>query len=202
MLPPSSRLLLPVMVIACALPAPAMAQDAAVAPVQSLCDGLLAIMKGGKAMGAAGRAERIGPAIDRAFDLAAMTRIAVGPAWTGWSPADQQAVVAAFRRMTIAQYAANFDSWSGESFTVDPAVETRGADKLVKTQLVQAKGASEPLSYRLRQSGGQWRIIDVFYRNSISQLATRRSDFARIVATGGAKALVQHLDSLAAKGAG
>jgi phospholipid transport system substrate-binding protein len=52
----------------------------------------------------------------------------------------------------------------------------------------------------LRASGGSWKIIDVFYRNSISQIATRRSDFASIMAKSGAKALIAHLDSLAAKG--
>jgi phospholipid transport system substrate-binding protein len=101
--------------------------------------------------------------------------------------------------MTIAQYASNFDGWAGETFTIAPTVETRGADKLVRTTL----GGSKPvqLAYRLRQTSGQWRVIDVFYQNSISQLATRRSDFASALASGGAKGLIAHLDQLAAKAA-
>ena len=59
----------------------------------------------------------------------------------------------------------------------------------------------EPVSiaYRLRQSGGGWRIIDVFYKNEISQLATRRSDFTRMLGAGGAKALIANIDAQAAK---
>lgn len=181
--------------------APALAQDAATAPVEALDDGLLAIMKGGKAMGFAGRVARIGPVVDRAFDIPLMTRLAVGPAWTTMAPADRDAVTAAFRRMTVSQYADNFDGFSGESFTVDPKVEVRAGDKLVKTTLKSPKDKSVALAYRLRQNAGQWRVIDVFYENSISQLATRRSDFAAIVAKGGAKALVAHLDQLSAKAA-
>jgi phospholipid transport system substrate-binding protein len=196
--------LIPTIVIA-ALVAPAsvaqaQASDPARAPVQALCDGLVTIMKGGKTMSVRGRAASIGPVVDRAYDIPLMTRLTVGTGWNGIAPADQTALVAAFRRMVAGQYATNFDSFSGEKFTVDPKVETRGTDKLVRTNLIQTGEAPIPIGYRLRASGGGWKIIDVYYRNSISQLATRRSDFSRVLATGGAKALIRHLDELAAKG--
>ena len=181
-----------------AAPLIAQAQDPARAIVQSLDDGLLSIMKAGKAAGVTGRSTRIAPVVDRAFDLPLMTRLVVGPAWNTMSPADQTALVAAFRRMTIGQYARNFDGWSGEAFTIAPQVEERGGDKLVRTTL-SGSGAPVAISYRLRQSGGQWKIIDVFYKNAISQLATRRADFASVLASGGPKALIAHLGQLATK---
>lgn len=183
-------------------PLPALAQsDPAIAPVQALDAGLLAIMKAGAKAGVKARAASIGPVVDRSFDLALMTRLAVGPSWTTIAPADQAALVTAFRRLTVNSYAANFDGYSGQSFTVTPQVETRGGDKLVRTMLNDPKGAPVAISYRLRQSGGGWRVIDVFYK-SISQLATRRSDFGTVLQRGGAKALLQRMDQLAAKGAG
>ena len=180
----------------------AQAADPARGTVQTLDDGLLATMKAGKAAGVAGRSARIGPVVDRTFDIPLMTRLSVGSAWTGLAANDQTALVAAFRRLTVAQYARNFDGYSGETFTIAPQVEARGGDRLVRTTLKTAKGAPVALSYRLRQSGGGWRIIDVFYKNSISQLATRRSDFTSVLASGGAKGLVAHLDQLAAKAGG
>jgi phospholipid transport system substrate-binding protein len=178
---------------------PVMAQaDPAVVAVQTLDNGLISIMK---AKGTTrSRAQAIAPVIDRVFDLPLMTRLAVGPSWTTIGAGDQQALVAAFRRMTIAQYASNFDSWSGESFAISPQAESRGGDKLVRTTLNIPRKAPVAISYRLRENGGEWRVIDVFYRNSISQIATRRSDFAGILAREGARGLVAHLDSLAAKG--
>jgi len=185
--------------LAFAIPVPAFAQtDPARTTVQALDDGLIAIMKAKGTVRS--RSTAIGPIIDRAFDLPLMTRLAVGPSWTTTPPADQQALVAAFRRMTIAQYATNFDSWSGERFAIAPQIDARGGDRLVRTTLTTPGKADIPISYRLRASGGSWKIIDVFYRNSISQIATRRSDFAAVLAKGGAKALVTHLDALAAKG--
>lgn len=194
------RFLLPAALIATA-PTAAFAQGGPAATVNALDAGLLSIMKSGKAAGQKGRAAAIAPVIDRTFDLPLMTRLAVGSAWTTVAPADQQALVAAFRRLTIAQYASNFDSYAGETFTVNPQVESRGGDQLVRTTLA-GKGSSEALAYRLRQSGGSWKIIDVFYRSSISQLATRRADFAGVMKSGGAKALVTHLNALAAKAGG
>lgn len=182
-----------------AVSTPASAQaDPARATVQSLDEGLLVIMKAKSSEKA--RASSIAPVIDRTFDLPLMTRLAVGPSWTTIAPNDQQALVAAFRRMTIAQYAANFDSWSGESFTLAPQVDSRGGDRLVRTTLNIPGKSPVAISYRLRASGSDWKIIDVFYRNSISQIATRRSDFSSVLAKEGARGLVAHLDKLAAKG--
>lgn len=182
-----------------AVPAASQTADPARAPVQALDDGLLAIMKAGRSAGVAGRAARIGPVVDRSFDLPLMTRLAVGPSWTAIAPAEQAQLVAAFRRLTVQQYARNFDGYAGETFSIAPQVESRGGDKLVRTTL-NAHDGPVAISYRLRAAaGGEWRIIDVFYKNAISQLATRRADFASIVQTGGAKALIAHLDQLAAK---
>lgn len=190
---------------ALAMPSAAQAPDAARAPVQSLSDGLIAIMKAGQKAGFAGRAAQIAPVVDKSFDLPLLTRLAVGPEWTKAAPADRTALVAALRKLTINQYAANFDSWSGQAFAIDPKVDVRGTDRVVKTRLTQPKGEAVSIAYRLRQSGGQsggdWRIIDVYYQNSISQLTTRRADFDGIVRKGGTKALVGHVNALAEKAA-
>jgi phospholipid transport system substrate-binding protein len=195
----SVALVLGAAVVTAASAAIAQSADPASGTVQALQGGLLSIMHAGSAAGQTGRARQIAPVIDRAFDLPQITRLAVGPSWTGMTAADQSALVASFRSLTVAQYAKNFDGFSGERFTMASQVETRGGDKLVRTTLVVPGGSTESLGYRLRQSGGQWKIIDVYYRNSISQLATRRADFARVLASGGAKALIAHLNELAAR---
>jgi phospholipid transport system substrate-binding protein len=193
----------PIAAVAVALTAPipaawAQSSDSARATVQSLDDGLIGIMKSGKPAGMSGRSAAIGPVIDRAFDLPLMTRLAVGSSWNGIAPADQAALVKTFRRMTVSQYASNFDSYSGQSFTIDPKIEARGGDQLIRTTLNDPHGSPVAIAYRIRSG----KIIDVFYKNSISQLATRRSDFASVLQSGGAKALIAHLDALSAKAGG
>ena len=172
----------------------AQASDPAAAQVSRFDDALLEAMKNAKALGPQGRYRQLEPVISRTFNLPAMTRFAVGPTWSSLSPAEQTALTRAFTRNTVATYAHNFDSYSGQHFTITPQVETRGADKLVRTQLT---GGSSPVTliYRMQQEGGVWKIIDVYYNGSVSSLAGQRSEFATTLRSGGAAALVKKLDS-------
>lgn len=180
-----------------AMPAAALAADPGQDVINGFHGALVALMKSGG--NHAARARAIAPVIDRAFDIPLMARLSVGPAWTTIPAPQQAALVQAFRNLTVAQYAKNFNSYAGEQFVMG-TVETRGGDKLVRTT-VRAGRTNELLNYRLRQSGPQWKIVDVYYRSAISQLATRRADFDRVMKTGGAPALITHLNRLAARAA-
>ena len=174
--------------------APARAADPAVDKVDSLDNSLIEAMKAGKSAGAQGRYKLISPTVESAFDLPAMLRVAVGPDWAKIAPDDQEARTTAYRRYAIANYAKNFDGYSGQKFTIAPDVQTRGADKIVKTQLTGG-GTNVSLLYRMRDTGSGWKVVDVFYNGSISQLTTQRSDFSATLTSGGAKALVAKLNA-------
>jgi len=170
--------------------------DTAVQPVQSFYDALLAAMKQGKQLGVKGRYEKLKPVIEASFDLPAMTRLSVGPAWTAMSEADHTALTTALGRFTVASYASNFKSFDGEKFVVDPASSVRGTDRIVTSKLV-AGSDTIPFNYRLRQTGGSWKVIDIFLNGYVSQIAKQRSDFGATVQSGGAAGLEKKLNGLA-----
>jgi phospholipid transport system substrate-binding protein len=95
--------------------------------------------------------------------------------------------------MTIANYASRFDGYSGERFEVDANVEPRASGRVVHTKIVPANGDPVTLDYLMRAAGGAWKIVDVYLTGTISELATRRAEFASILDTGGAPALVTAL---------
>lgn len=175
--------------------APARAADPGVSQVETFDNALLDVMKNGKTLGPKGRYRRLEPVVQREFDLSAMTRFAVGPAWSTFTPAQQAQAIEAFTRLSIASYAHNFDDYSGQTFQVDPNPINRGPDKLVQSRMLRQHDAPVQLSYRMRESGGSWKIIDIYF-NNISQLTTRRSDFAKPLADGGATGLIAHLNTL------
>jgi phospholipid transport system substrate-binding protein len=180
-----------------AAPAAAFAQapDPAAAQIDRFHAALIGVMKEAKRLGARGRFEALQPAIERAFDLPTMTRFAVGTTWST-VPSDQQAaLVKAFGRMTVANYAHNFDGYGGEKFVLDK-VDTRGPDKLVRTRLV-GNGAPTELVYRMREAGGAWKVIDVYYNSAVSSLVGQRSEYAATLRNGGAAALVRKLNGRA-----
>lgn len=149
--------------------------------------------------GVQSRYRRLEPAVTRTFNLSAMLRVAVGPAWAKMSPFDQAALLQAFTRYSVANYAKNFTGYSGQSFAVG-GVDTRGPDKLVHVQMNNASGGSAAtFVYRMRQYDGGWKVIDVFLNGSISELAQQASDFASTVNSGGAPALVKKLNDLSDK---
>jgi phospholipid transport system substrate-binding protein len=160
---------------------------------------LLEVMKAAKATSVEARYHRLEPIVAHAFDIPTMIRYAVGPAWAKMSAAEHEQLATAFAKLTAASYAHNFNGWSGESFVLSPTVTTRLPDKLVATQIVSPHSPPESVSYRMQEIGGVWKIVDVYYRGGISQLATRRADFQGILAQGGAAALITHLNGLVDK---
>jgi len=179
--------------------APEVPSDPAAARVANFYATLTDTMKEGKSLGMMGREQKLAPAVDATFDLPLMAQFMVGPDWAAMSAADRDAVVAAFRRYTIADYAHNFASFDGQRFTVDPAVMAHGPDRIVQTKLVPGHGDTVPLNYRMRQAGDSWKIVDVFLDGFVSELSTKRSDFAATVSAGGGAALAQKLDTLASE---
>jgi phospholipid transport system substrate-binding protein len=186
------------LVIALVGPVPARAADPAADRIQTFYNSLLDMMKRGPQLGMQGRYHAIEPAVDATFDVPAMIQFIVGPTWSAMKPGDQTALIAAFGRMTVASYAANFSSYSGEQFNVDPNVQQRGQDKFVQTTLVPKGEKPVPLMYRMRQSsaGGNWKVVDVFLNGYVSTLSMRRSDFAATLASGGAPALIAKINQI------
>jgi phospholipid transport system substrate-binding protein len=172
-------------------PLQAQTQSAAAARIQTYYQELMPTIQQAGRLSVRERDRRFTPAITTAFDLATMARLAAGPAWTSFSAGQQAAVRDAFARFIVADYASQISNYSGESFVVDPQTspESRGGGEIVKTKLLQPGGRTVSINYLVR--GG--RVIDVYLNGTISDLATRRDEFASIIASGGADGLIKRL---------
>lgn len=159
------------------------ADPQAVAPIQALNQGLIAGMKAGKQTPFTQRYAALAPVIERAFDLPTILQSSVGLRWSGLAPADQQRLLEAFRKFTVASYVANFDQFGGETLTVSPDTRSIGQDQVVGTRLVSG-GETTPIDYVMRNGAGGWRAVDVLLNGSISQVAVNRSDWRALLATG------------------
>jgi phospholipid transport system substrate-binding protein len=163
------------------------------AKVDGLYAALLSTMKQAKQLGIKGRYEKLAPVLSQTYDLPLMSRIAVGQNWNSFSPTQRDSIVKAFARMTTATYANRFDGFSGERFEVLQTVDQPNGDKIVKTRIITSDGKPVQLNYLMRNSGGEWKIIDVYLNGTISELASRRAEFGSILRTGGPDALVSAL---------
>ncbi len=173
----------------------AMADSPAVAPIRTLCDALIEAMKAGHSAPFQQRYNALAPVVDRVFDLPVVLQVSVGPTWSTLAADQQSTLEVAFRRYTLANYVSNFDNFTGQRFEVEP--DTKGlpnGEQLAQTKIISASGESHELDYVMRNVGGAWKAIDVLADGSISRVAVQRSDFRRLVARGGAQALIESLN--------
>jgi len=178
------------------------AEDATgpVAVIGRFYDDLLAVMKQAKRLTFDQRYNQLAAPIARTFELALMSRLAVGPRWVQLRADQQQRLTDVFSRYTISVYAERFDDYSGERFEVEPNPATNPNGVVVQSRLIKHDGDKVTLNYLMRQgSGALWQVIDVYLSGTISELATQRSEFAAVLQSSGADGLVRVLEERMAK---
>jgi phospholipid transport system substrate-binding protein len=154
---------------------------------------LLSTMMNGPALGASGRYGKLEPMVRKTFDVPFMTRLAVGPSWGGLSLAQQQQVTEAFDRYIAATYADRFDSYSGEKLEV-AGERPFDSGAIVQTRIVKSNGEPVTINYLMRRNGDSWQVSDVYLDGTISELATRRSEFTTILRQQGIDGLIAALN--------
>ena len=161
--------------------------------VQGLYDALLGTMKNGRILGQSGRFTQLEPVIRRTFDIPSMTRLSVGASWAGLSEAQRQQLTESFGRYISAIYADRFDSYAGQKLQVT-GEQPDPAGLMVNSQIVKANGDPVKVDYMMRRNGDGWLISDIYLDGAISEVATRRSEFATILRTDGVDGLIAALN--------
>jgi phospholipid transport system substrate-binding protein len=177
-----------------ALPCPVHAASAGGgATVQGLYDALLSTMKNGRILGQSGRFTQLEPVIRRSFDIPSMARLSVGSSWAALSETQRQQVTESFARYISAIYADRFDSYAGQKLQVT-GEQPAAAGVMVKSQIVKANGEPVNVDYMMRRNGDSWLISDIYLDGAISEVATRRSEFAAILKNDGIDGLIAALN--------
>ena len=177
----------------------AWAAEAGPALIERLYGELLAVMKEGKRLSFDQRYSRLAPVVGQVFDLPLMTRLAIGPGWAQLAADQQQRLTDAFTRFTISNYASRFDNWNGERFEVSPATSMNANGVIVDSRIIKSNGEPVTLKYLMRSEAlGGPKVIDVYLSGTVSELATRRSEFASVLQRNGADWLVRLIEQKSA----
>ena len=134
---------------------PAHADDVSVVqPIKNLVDGLVEIMKAGSGTPFTQRFDTLAPIVDRTFDLPVILQESVGPSWTSLPQDQQDMLLQAFRRYTVASYVNSFDDYKGQRFEVKSGTRPVGNGE-------QVYGVGKPGLYRKRTTR-----VDLFAPNA------------------------------------
>lgn len=172
-----------IVVVATRLAAAAAADPEAV--VRDLNAGLLGVMKEGGTLDYEARAQRLGPIIDAAYDVPFMAEKSLGREWGNLDDAAKARWVALVREFMIANYAGRFTGYKDETFEELGKEEGAYDTVLVKTRIIVPADENVDLDYRLRKTPDGWRIVDVYLKGTVSELALRRSDYTAVLKRGG-----------------
>ncbi|MBL24251.1 MAG: hopanoid biosynthesis protein HpnM [Rhodospirillaceae bacterium] len=155
---------------------------------------LLHVMKRAKVLGYHGRYASLDPVLSKTFDFPFMIQYAVGQTWKSLSDDQKHDLTKAFARFTIATYADRFNGYSGEQIKIVKAQAAPRDTRLIKTELIKKNGKAIKLNYLMRNNGHGWQIIDIFLKGSISELATKRSEYNATAKNEGFHGLISRIN--------
>ena len=161
--------------------------------VRALYDTLLNTMKNGRTLGQSGRFAQLDPVIRRSFDIAEMARLALGRSWAGLNDAQRREMIESYGRYVSAIYADRFDSYAGQRLEVTGEDATQ-LGVMVRSRIVKANGEPVKVDYAMRHAGDDWLISDIYLDSAISEVATRRSEFAATLKNEGIDGLIAALN--------
>jgi phospholipid transport system substrate-binding protein len=151
--------------------------------IKTFNSGLIKSMKAADKLGFQGRYNILEKVMKDSFALSFMARKAVGRYWRTLTSEQKRLFVDTYSEWSISSYAGRFDNYNGEIFKL--ISEEKASRGTVTVTSLLVKTAKEPVEfqYKLRETDGKWRIVDI-HISGVSQLALTRSQFISVLKKG------------------
>jgi phospholipid transport system substrate-binding protein len=128
------------------------------------------------------------------LDLPKIGRFALGRSWQSASEAQRADYIKLFDAYVVNTYSRRLSAYSGESFKVIGSQPIADTDALVNTQIERPGNQPLNTAWRVREEGGQLKIVDVIVEG-VSMVLTQRQEFASVVQNKGLDGLLADLKS-------
>ncbi len=162
--------------------------------VHNLQTSLLQAMREGEQLDYQGRFEYLSPVINQTHDIDLIIKTILGATLWFEMDAEQQTLLTdTFQKLSVATYAGRFFKYDGEQFEISGQQELPRDQVLVRSRLIKGDGDSVNFDYVLRQSKGQWRIVNILF-DGVSDLAIKRSEYRAVLQRDGFSALIEILE--------
>ena len=190
--------------VACTLFVTGLARPVAAEPsprevVQGTSDQVLAVLAE-QDLSKESRLDKVRAIVLRSVDFETLSRLVLARNWSRFSPAQQQEFVQEFQDHLATTYGRRLDDYRNEKVAIVGDRQEPNGDWTVKSKILRGGGSNDiDVDYRLRQTNGQWKVID-FIIEQVSLVANFRSQFQEIVSSGGPEHLLQVLREKTAKG--
>ncbi len=153
----------------------------ATAIVAELHGALVHIMQNAPSLGYMGRYQQMDPIIRQRFDTPLIVKVTLSRHWNGMNDAEKTDFISLFHQLSVATYAARFDSFNGQEFVQTGREQLQAGRVLIKTELRRTDETPVKLDYLIHQNQqGEWRIISVI-ANGVNDLSLKRAEYAAVI---------------------
>ena len=120
------------------------------------------------------------------FDVPSISRFVLARYWKVATEAERAEFTKLFEQLVVQSYAARFSEYSGETFKINNVTKNQPdpGDAVVHSTIGAAGQEPVRADWRLKDSGGRYRIVDVKIEG-VSMVQTFRDEFASVIRTNG-----------------
>jgi phospholipid transport system substrate-binding protein len=133
------------------------------------------------------------------FDLHAMSRLVLARNWKRFSKQQREEYVSQFKTYLSNNYGSRIERYDQENVEILDARDEPRGDVVVRTRISGGEFDGALVDYRLRDTAGEWRVIDVVIEG-ISMVSNFRDQFKAVVSSGGPELLLKKLKEKNAAG--
>ena len=169
----------------------AISTDTPDATVASLHRGLIAAAQ---SPSVDARYRTLEPLIEKTHDLQYIAEFALRKQWPMLTDDDKHRFVAAFEKLSVMTYASRFENVSANTFKSAGPTTIESGRAHVLTAIARQGQPDVSLDYMLEQKDGAWRIINII-ADGVSDLALKRAEYQRILASGSVDDLIRELET-------
>jgi phospholipid transport system substrate-binding protein len=183
--------------IATALPAAAIAQEAAPdALLKSVTEEVIQLLRQDKEI-QAGNPAKVARLVEAKilphFDFSRMTQLAAARSWTVASPDQQKALTGEFKTLLVRTYSTALSGYRDQEIRFKPLRAAPGDTEVtVRSVVIQPGTVPLALDYDMERHPGGWKVYDVKIEG-VSLVTTYRETFAGIVRERGVDGLIRSL---------
>jgi phospholipid transport system substrate-binding protein len=159
--------------------------------VASTVDEVLAVLKNASLTPEARRDAIVAIAYER-FDFPTMSKLVLAKYWRRFDSAQREAFQQEFKDFLAHRYGDRIDRYEQEKVEIVGERSAKGGDAIIQTRIHRPRGEAILVDYRLRSSGGEWRVIDVKIEG-ISLVSNYRDQFHEVLSQGGPEKLLAQL---------
>jgi phospholipid transport system substrate-binding protein len=129
------------------------------------------------------------------FNFAAMSALAVGPAWKKASPEQQKQLTEEFKTMLVRTYASALSAYGSQKLEFRPLrAKPTDTDVTVHVRVLQPGAQPVALDYSMEKTPAGWKVYDMMV-GGVSLVANYRTEFALKLRDSGVDGLIGDLQS-------